>query len=170
MFSKIPGRTPFILHPIRTTQDTVSRQRPYRIPEAKRQILEQEVEAMLKAGGVRTATDTPDVLALTDPATPNPEGEGLLTNLLRHPGSEVQSQRLSALPWINLEAATERRRRIKGILTESPETPRRGRRARAHRRGAEEASLPKEELEHVTGIRRAAPAAQDAPNRNSSHA
>ncbi|KAJ1092850.1 hypothetical protein NDU88_005960 [Pleurodeles waltl] len=42
MFSKVPGRTLLIQHPIRTSGDTVARQRPYRIPEAKRQIVEQE--------------------------------------------------------------------------------------------------------------------------------
>ncbi|KAJ1189208.1 hypothetical protein NDU88_005959 [Pleurodeles waltl] len=47
----------------------------------------------------------------------------------------------------------------------APEMQRRRRRMRAHRRGAEEPSLPQEELEHPTGICRAAPAAREAPRR-----
>ncbi|KAJ1141727.1 hypothetical protein NDU88_008055 [Pleurodeles waltl] len=119
---------------------------------------------------LRIATDPPEVLALTDPAVPDPEREGLSNNALRHPGAEWQSQRLRALPSLNPEAATERRRRVEGSLTESPETPRRGQRTRAHRRGVEETSVPTEELENATGIHRAAPVARKAPSVNSGHA
>ncbi|KAJ1171522.1 hypothetical protein NDU88_003383 [Pleurodeles waltl] len=71
-------------------------------------------------GLLQTATDPHDVLALTDPAAPDPEGDGPLKDSLRHPGAEGQSQRLRALPWLNLEATTERGRRVEGSLTESP--------------------------------------------------
>ncbi|KAJ1176464.1 hypothetical protein NDU88_001744 [Pleurodeles waltl] len=122
-------------------------------------------------GPLRTATDPPAVLALTDPAAPDPEGEGASTNPLRHPGAEGQSLRLRALPCLKWrqrggDASKEASQR-------APETPRRGRRARAHRRdplGAEETSLLMEELEHATGIRRQASAARETPSENSGHA
>ncbi|KAJ1206252.1 hypothetical protein NDU88_001661 [Pleurodeles waltl] len=41
MFSKTPGRTSLIQHAIRINTDTVVRQRPYRIPEVKKKIMEQ---------------------------------------------------------------------------------------------------------------------------------
>ncbi|KAJ1218860.1 hypothetical protein NDU88_006432 [Pleurodeles waltl] len=47
VFSKIPGRTALVQHPIRIKADSVSRQRPYRVPEAKKKIIEQEVQSML---------------------------------------------------------------------------------------------------------------------------
>ncbi|KAJ1155035.1 hypothetical protein NDU88_007771 [Pleurodeles waltl] len=50
VFSKYPGRTPLVQHPIRLKMNTVYRQRPYRIPEAKQKIIEEEVKAMLAAG------------------------------------------------------------------------------------------------------------------------
>ncbi|XP_069100681.1 uncharacterized protein [Pleurodeles waltl] len=50
VFSKYPGRTTLVQHPIRLKMNTVSRQRPYRIPEAKQKVIEEEVQAMLAAG------------------------------------------------------------------------------------------------------------------------
>ncbi|KAJ1088872.1 hypothetical protein NDU88_002026 [Pleurodeles waltl] len=35
VFSKLPGRTHLAEHPIRTKNETISRQRPYRVPEVK---------------------------------------------------------------------------------------------------------------------------------------
>ncbi|KAJ1202949.1 hypothetical protein NDU88_006744 [Pleurodeles waltl] len=49
VFSKVPGRTELVQHPIRLKVEKVSRQRPYRIPEAKKAIIEQEVQSMLAA-------------------------------------------------------------------------------------------------------------------------
>ncbi|KAJ1109052.1 hypothetical protein NDU88_006421 [Pleurodeles waltl] len=45
VFSKKPGRTRLIQHHIRTIGDRVAQQRPYRIPEAKRQVVEQEPQS-----------------------------------------------------------------------------------------------------------------------------
>ncbi|KAJ1175436.1 hypothetical protein NDU88_000724 [Pleurodeles waltl] len=46
VFSKYPGRAILVQHPIRLKINKVSRQRPYRIPEAKQKIIEEEVQTM----------------------------------------------------------------------------------------------------------------------------
>ncbi|KAJ1200735.1 hypothetical protein NDU88_004556 [Pleurodeles waltl] len=48
--------------------------------------------------------------------------------------------------------------------------PQRRRRPAAHQNGAEEPSIPREEQYNATEIRRAAPAAQEAPSENSGQA
>ncbi|KAL1274222.1 hypothetical protein QQF64_027036 [Cirrhinus molitorella] len=45
-----PGQTSVIQHDIRTPSGVIVRQRPYRIPEARRQAVEEEVQEMLKLG------------------------------------------------------------------------------------------------------------------------
>ncbi|KAJ1102536.1 hypothetical protein NDU88_007581 [Pleurodeles waltl] len=75
VFSKFPGRTELVQHPIRLTVDKVSRQRPYRIPEAKKAIIEQEVQSILAAGIIEPSTSpwcsqvrhTGEILPLTSP-------------------------------------------------------------------------------------------------------
>ena len=49
-FSELPGRTHAISHDIHTSPGQVVRQRPYRIPEARRVAIKKEVEIMLKLG------------------------------------------------------------------------------------------------------------------------
>lgn len=48
VFSETPGQTNVISHDIRTPPGFVIRQRPYRVPEACRQAIEEEVQRMLK--------------------------------------------------------------------------------------------------------------------------
>ncbi|KAJ1136637.1 hypothetical protein NDU88_003052 [Pleurodeles waltl] len=72
-------------------------------------------------GLLRTATDPPDVVAQTDPAAPDPEGEGPLNNPLRLPGAEGQRQQLRALLGVKPETATEKDTEVEGSHTESPE-------------------------------------------------
>ncbi len=48
MFSETPGRTTVIHHEIRTPPGVVVRQRAYRIPEARRPAIEEEVKKMLE--------------------------------------------------------------------------------------------------------------------------
>ncbi len=50
VFSPLPGRTQVLQHDIRTPSGTVVRQRPYRLPEARRQAVEGEVQEMLRLG------------------------------------------------------------------------------------------------------------------------
>ena len=49
-FSELPGRTRAIAHDIRTEPGKVVRQRPYRIPEARRVAIKEEVKKMLELG------------------------------------------------------------------------------------------------------------------------
>lgn len=48
VFSKKPGHTTLIEHHIRTRPGETVQKRPYRIPEAQREAVKQEVEAMLR--------------------------------------------------------------------------------------------------------------------------
>ncbi|KAL0186186.1 hypothetical protein M9458_017856, partial [Cirrhinus mrigala] len=50
VFSPLPGQTNIIQHEIRTPPGVIVRQRPYRVPEARRQAIEEEVQQMLKLG------------------------------------------------------------------------------------------------------------------------
>ncbi len=50
VFSEAPGRTTVIKHEIRTPPGVVVRQRSYRIPEARRPAIEEEVQKMLQLG------------------------------------------------------------------------------------------------------------------------
>uniref|UniRef100_A0A9J7ZFV4 Gypsy retrotransposon integrase-like protein 1 n=1 Tax=Cyprinus carpio carpio TaxID=630221 RepID=A0A9J7ZFV4_CYPCA len=48
VFSPQPGRTHVLEHDIRTPPGTIVRQRPYRVPEARRHAIEEEVQEMLR--------------------------------------------------------------------------------------------------------------------------
>ncbi|KAL1274384.1 hypothetical protein QQF64_027198 [Cirrhinus molitorella] len=50
VFSTRPGRTTIIEHDIRTPPEVIVRQRPYRVPEARRQAIEDEIQEMLRLG------------------------------------------------------------------------------------------------------------------------
>ncbi len=50
VFSPRPGRTNVLQHDVRTPPGIIVRQRPYRIPEARRHTIEEEVQEMLKLG------------------------------------------------------------------------------------------------------------------------
>ncbi len=50
VFSPTPGWTQVLHHEIRTPPGTVVRQRPYRVPEARRRAIEEEIQQMLKLG------------------------------------------------------------------------------------------------------------------------
>ncbi|KAL1250905.1 hypothetical protein QQF64_018701 [Cirrhinus molitorella] len=50
VFSILPGRTNVITHDIRTPPGVIVRQRPYRVPEDRRQAIEEEIQEMLKLG------------------------------------------------------------------------------------------------------------------------
>ncbi len=50
VFSPLPGRTHVLQHDVRTPPGVIVRQRPYRIPEAWRHVVEEEVQEMLKLG------------------------------------------------------------------------------------------------------------------------
>ncbi len=50
VFSSLPGQTNVLQHDIRTPPGVIVRQRPYRVPEACRQAIEEEVQQMLKLG------------------------------------------------------------------------------------------------------------------------
>ncbi len=50
LFSPLPGRTNILQHDVRVPSGTVVRQRPYRVPEARRHAIEEEIQEMLKLG------------------------------------------------------------------------------------------------------------------------
>ncbi len=50
VFSEAPGRTTVIEHEIRTPPGVIVRQRSYRIPEARRPAIEEEVQKMIQLG------------------------------------------------------------------------------------------------------------------------
>uniref|UniRef100_A0A8C1RIA6 ribonuclease H n=1 Tax=Cyprinus carpio TaxID=7962 RepID=A0A8C1RIA6_CYPCA len=71
VFSPRPGRTNLLQHDVRTPQGTIVRQRPYRIPEARRHAVEGEVREMLKLGVIepsRSPWSSPIVMV------PKPDG------------------------------------------------------------------------------------------------
>ncbi|XP_050984340.1 uncharacterized protein LOC127176618 isoform X2 [Labeo rohita] len=71
VFSTLPGRTNVLHHDVRTPPGVVVRQRPYRVPEARRQAIEDEVQQMLKLGVIepsRSPWSSPIVMV------PKPDG------------------------------------------------------------------------------------------------
>ncbi|KAI2645187.1 Retrovirus-related Pol polyprotein from transposon 17.6 [Labeo rohita] len=71
VFSSRPGQTNVIQHDIRTPPGVIVRQRPYRVPEARRQAIEEEVQEMLKLGVIepsRSPWSSPIVMV------PKPDG------------------------------------------------------------------------------------------------
>ncbi len=50
VFSPLPGRTHVLQHDVRTPPRTMVRQRPYRVPEARRHAIKEEVQEMLRLG------------------------------------------------------------------------------------------------------------------------
>ncbi|XP_067293545.1 uncharacterized protein [Pseudorasbora parva] len=71
VFSTRPGQTNVIQHDIRTPPGVIVRQRPYRVPEARRQAIEDEICEMLKLGVIepsRSAWSSPIVMV------PKPDG------------------------------------------------------------------------------------------------
>ncbi|KAL0148266.1 hypothetical protein M9458_056412, partial [Cirrhinus mrigala] len=71
VFSSRPGQTNVIQHDIRTPPRVIVRQQPYRVPEARRQAIEEEVQEMLKLGVIepsRSPCSSPIVMV------PKPDG------------------------------------------------------------------------------------------------
>ncbi|KAL1276731.1 hypothetical protein QQF64_036354 [Cirrhinus molitorella] len=71
VFSPRPGQTSVIQHDIQTPSGVIVRQRPYRIPEARRQAVEEELQDMLKLGVIepsRSPWSSPIVMV------PKPDG------------------------------------------------------------------------------------------------
>ncbi len=71
VFSSLPGQTNVLQHDIRTPPGVIVRQRPYRVPEARRQAIEEEVQQMLKFGVIepsRSPWSSPIVMV------PKPDG------------------------------------------------------------------------------------------------
>ncbi|KAI2647465.1 Transposon Ty3-I Gag-Pol polyprotein [Labeo rohita] len=58
VFSTRPGQTNVIQHDIRTPPGVIVRQRPYRVPEAGRQAIEDEISEMLKLGVIEPSRST----------------------------------------------------------------------------------------------------------------
>ncbi|KAL0149631.1 hypothetical protein M9458_055158 [Cirrhinus mrigala] len=71
VFSSQPGQTNVVQHDIRIPPGVIVRQRPYRVPEARRQAIEEEVQQMLKLGVIepsRSPWSSPIVMV------PKPDG------------------------------------------------------------------------------------------------
>lgn len=52
MFSPLPGRTNLIQHHIETEPGVVVRSRPYRLPESKKKVVQEELGEMLEIGAI----------------------------------------------------------------------------------------------------------------------
>ncbi|KAJ1102054.1 hypothetical protein NDU88_007112 [Pleurodeles waltl] len=104
--------------------------------------------------------------APTDSAASDPEGEGPPTNPLRLPGPKGQGQQLRALSQIKDVTASKKSSDI-GEL-EDPETA--VRKTTRNQQPSPGAADFEEDAGPSTGESRAAPAAREAPNANSSHA
>lgn len=71
VFSPVPGHTQMIQHEIHTVPGKIVQQRPYRIPEARREAVKEEVRKMLKLGVIeesQSAWSSPIVMV------PKPDG------------------------------------------------------------------------------------------------
>ncbi|KAL0180385.1 hypothetical protein M9458_025827, partial [Cirrhinus mrigala] len=71
VFSSQPGQTNVVHHDIKTPTGVIVRQRPYRVPEARRQAIEEEIQQMLKLGVIepsRSPWSSPIVMV------PKPDG------------------------------------------------------------------------------------------------
>ncbi|KAI2654662.1 Retrovirus-related Pol polyprotein [Labeo rohita] len=71
VFSSQPGQTNVVQHDIRTPPGVIVRQRPYQVPEARQQAIEEEVQQMLKLGVIepsRSPWSSPIVMV------PKPDG------------------------------------------------------------------------------------------------
>ncbi len=81
VFSPLPGQTNVIQHDIQTPPRVIVRQRPYRVPEARRRAIEEEIQQMLKLGVIepsRSPWSSPIVLV------PKPDGTLRFCNDYRH--------------------------------------------------------------------------------------
>ncbi|KAJ1116905.1 hypothetical protein NDU88_005110 [Pleurodeles waltl] len=107
-----------------------------------------------------------EVAARTASAASDPEGEGPPTNHLRLPGSKGQGHQLCALSRIKDVTASKKSSDV-GEL-EDPETA--ARTMTRNRQPSPGAADFEEDAGPSTGEARAAPAAREAPNSNSSHA
>ncbi|KAL0173535.1 hypothetical protein M9458_029503 [Cirrhinus mrigala] len=58
VFSMRPGQTTVIQHDIRTPPGVIVRQRPYWVPEIRRQVIEDEISKMLKLGVIEPSRST----------------------------------------------------------------------------------------------------------------
>ncbi len=57
VFSPTPGRTQILHHETRTPPGTIVRQWPYRVPQARRQAIEEEIQQMLKLGVIEPSNN-----------------------------------------------------------------------------------------------------------------
>ncbi|XP_063044800.1 uncharacterized protein LOC134438971 [Engraulis encrasicolus] len=73
VFSSLPGHTEVVQHEIRTVPGRTVTQRPYRVPEARRVAIEQEVEKMLELGVIENSKS-----AWASPIVLVPKPDGLL--------------------------------------------------------------------------------------------
>ncbi len=81
VFSSLPGQTSVLQHDIRTPPGLVVRQRPYHVPEARRQAIEEKVQQMLKLGVIepsRSPWSSPIMMV------PKPDGTLCFCNDFRH--------------------------------------------------------------------------------------
>ncbi len=81
VFSSVPGKTQLVRHDIKTPPGVIVKQRPYRIPEARRQAIEEEIQQMVKLGVIETSRSpwsSPIVLV------PKPDGTLRFCNDFRH--------------------------------------------------------------------------------------
>ncbi len=97
VFSPIPGRTQVLQHDIRTPSGTVVRQRPYRVHEARRCAIEEEVQEMLRLGVIepsRSPWSSPIVMV------PKPDGTLRFCNDFRRL-NEVSEFDGYPMPWVD---------------------------------------------------------------------
>ncbi len=111
VFSPLCGRTNILQHDVRVPSGTVVRQRPYRVPEARRHAIEEEVQEMLKLGVIepsRSPCSSPIVMV------PKPDGTLRFCNDFRRV-NEVSE--FDSYPMPQVDELIDRLGRARFILT-----------------------------------------------------
>ncbi len=61
VFSPLPGRTNVLQHDVRVPSETIVRQRPYRVPEARQHTIKEEIQEMLNLGVIEPSRSPCDI-------------------------------------------------------------------------------------------------------------
>ncbi|XP_053486641.1 uncharacterized protein LOC128611284 [Ictalurus furcatus] len=111
VFSATPGMTQLVQHEIKTPPGVVVRQRPYRVPEARRQAIEEEVSRMLRDHVIEESSSpwsSPIVVV------PKPDGSMRLCNNFRRLN---QVSEFDSYPLPRVDDLVERLGRARFIST-----------------------------------------------------
>ncbi len=97
VFSPTPGRTQVLHHKIRMPPGTIIKQRPYRVPEARRRAIEEEIQQMLKLGVIEPSNSPWSIPIVM---VPKPDGTLRFCNNFRRL-NEVSEFDGYPMPWVD---------------------------------------------------------------------